>query len=183
MKILRSTAVAMLVGLGALFAQENSVAQTSGVPEVSVGAVEQPENEKETPLQAMIRGFELIRQEHEGNASRFERIQKQVQELQRMPTANAYTVAAVALLQDMGNLRDRLLLERENQIAFKNRIDSYSSERTLFRQETSYLGHYLEELRLFGVEQEKTVKFMAAVDSSIRSGLQKLPLSMLANMP
>ena len=157
MKILRSTVFALLVGLGTWYAQENTGAQAA--PEVPADVVTHPEAapsvEKETPLQALIRGFELVRQEHEGNAKRFAGVQQQMQELYRMPTADAYAAAAVKLCQEMESLHDRLQVERENQIAFKNRIELYATGRSMLRQEAGYIDHYLEELQIFGVEQEK----------------------------
>lgn len=180
MKILLS--IILLAWLG-VYAEAQEEAYDTTPPaspemaEVPSPSAVSPATEKEpsSPFEMMFRGFEQIRLEHEENVMRLESLRKRLQELQHMPSANAYANGAVLFLRDLDDLRNRLATERENQIAYKNEIDRYMSEKQLLRQENSYLGHYLENLRIYGVEQDKMVNFMGAVEHNIRAGLGNLP--------
>ncbi|MBR4125403.1 MAG: hypothetical protein IKR13_04295 [Victivallales bacterium] len=168
--------IAFLIGLG-LYAQENVPAS----PPPESPAVQAPDEPaplppvKDTPLQAMIRTFDRIRLERLENADRLDNIQRQMQELLRQPTANAFATKASAIRRDLHELQGRLQVERENQITFKNEIDRFSADRQLLRQEASYLSHYLDELKLYGLEQEKAIKLIQNIHTAVAVRLDRLP--------
>ena len=142
------------------------------MPEEDVGSL--PVG-RDTPLQIMIRSFDRIRLERTENAARLDSLHRQMQELLQQPTANAFAATAMKMRRGMQELEERLHIERENQIGFKNDIDRYSAERQLLRQEASYLSHFLDELKLYGLEQEKAMKLIQVMRTSVAARLDRLP--------
>ena len=170
-------AILMLFVL-ALGAQEPPPSQTAPSPPATPAVAEETATlpvGKDTPLQVMIRTFDRIRQERAENAARLDALHQQMQELLRQPTANAFAAAALAVRRDMQGLQERLQVERENQIDFKNEIDRYSADRQLLRQEASYLSHYLDELKLYGLEQDKALRLMQSMNATVTARLANLP--------
>ena len=153
-------------------ATESPTAEEPAVPEEDVGSL--PVG-RDTPLQIMIRSFDRIRLERTENAARLDSLHRQMQELLQQPTANAFAATAMKMRRGMQELEERLHIERENQIGFKNDIDRYSAERQLLRQEASYLSHFLDELKLYGLEQEKAMKLIQVMRTSVAARLDRLP--------
>jgi hypothetical protein len=151
---------------------ESPTAEEPAVPEEDVGSL--PVG-RDTPLQIMIRSFDRIRLERTENAARLDSLHRQMQELLQQPTANAFAATAMKMRRGMQELEERLHIERENQIGFKNDIDRYSAERQLLRQEASYLSHFLDELKLYGLEQEKAMKLIQVMRTSVAARLDRLP--------
>ena len=89
--------------------------------------------------------------------------------------AVAEETATLPVRRDMQGLQERLQVERENQIDFKNEIDRYSADRQLLRQEASYLSHYLDELKLYGLEQDKALRLMQSMNATVTARLANLP--------
>ena len=156
-------------------AQESASVPPAPAEGLLIPAGPPPQAVRNTPLQELIGSYEQIRKEHEANIGRLAAIQAQLQELQRQPSANAFADVAVSIGRNLMDLHDRMQTERENQIAFKNDIDRYSAGRNLLQQEQSYLKHYLDELRRYGLEQEKAAQQMKAIQHAVAVRLDRLP--------
>lgn len=149
----------LFAALTALLPAQQPDSQTAAPAEDNSVPVNQlGQDEPDSPMQRMLRTFAELQLQHNSNLALLDELQKARQAL-RMQAADTEKLLASALLlqQACRRFANEIDAERAKQVDFKADIDQYSANHRLLRQEASYLSHHLDELRRFGIEQEKAM--------------------------
>lgn len=110
---------------------------------------------KESPMQALMREMQDIRQSHEKNRKDFAALQDKARQVTRLASSDEIIAAAMVLQRQLQEQQQLIDLSRQRHINFKARAESYSATGNPLHQETAFINRYMDELRLFGVQLEK----------------------------